>query len=396
MRGSDFLDKMELIHPTYVEAADTIPEKKKSNWMKWGAAAACFLLAFLIGMYALRTKDTSSSVLLGGIAREYKNVNLTKKGGSIVWPWEYKTVFEQYTTLEFNGRNFYSRGRAIDSSLLGETIGNYDAVGFDSYAGEEYRMPAEVCRINGVSENQMVAVKLGGEFYVFKYNEYTPPANFGEVLDYYSLAQTVNFDRFTVCESYTNMGHYSLEDDRYIWDILNTCRDAAFIKDDSFSMNKRNYISFTVTSEALGVYKQVFYVTSDGYIKTNIFDWAYIFEIGEDAANRILSYATENGAESVMEPYTYTLAGTLVEITDGFLFVDDSILCSRQKDGMVFKIPTEDLRISRCIDFENISIGDIVVVDFTGNIDTAAGNVVEGAYSLSKGILSEDGVFVNE
>lgn len=396
MRGNDFLDKMELINPAYVEAADTMPEKKKSTWMKWGAAAACFLLAVLIGMYALRTKDTSSSVLLGGIAREYKDVNLTKKELSIVWPWEYKTVFEQYTTLEFNGRSFYSRGRAIDSSLLGETIGNYDAVGFDSYTKEEYRMPAEVCRINGVSEKQMVAVKLGGEFYVFKYNEYTPPANFGEVLDDYSLAQTIIFDRFTVYEGYTNMGHYSLEDDRYIWDILNTCRDAAFIKDDTFSMAERNYISFTVTSEALGVYKQTFYVTSDGYIKTNIFDWAYIFEIGEDAANRILSYATENGAEAVREPYTYTLAGTLVEITDGFLFVDDSILCSKQKDGMVFKIPTNDLRISRCIDFENISIGDIVVVDFTGNIDTAAGNVVEGAYSLSKGILSEDGVFVKE
>lgn len=395
MRGNDFLDKMELVNPAYIEAADAVPEKKKSSWVKWGAAAACFSLIFLIGILAFRTKDTSS-VSLGGIAREYKNVNLTIIESATVWPWEYKTVSEQYTTLDFNGKDFCSRDRAIDTSLLGETIGNYDAVGFDSYTRKEYRMPAEVCRINGVSENQMVAVKLGGKFYVFKYNEYTPPANFGEVLDIYSLAQTLNLDRFTVYDGSADTGHYSLENDQYLWDVLNACRDAKFIKDDMLSMSGKNCISFTVTSDALGVYKRVFYVTSDGYIKTNIFDQAYSFGIGEDAAGRIISYATENGAESVTEPYTYTLAGTLVEITDGFLFVNDSILCSNQKDGMVFKIPTEDLRISRCIDFGNISIGDIVVVNFTGNIDITAGNLVKGAYSLSKGILSDDDVFVNE
>ena len=30
MRGNEFLDKMELIDPAYVEAADATPKKKKS------------------------------------------------------------------------------------------------------------------------------------------------------------------------------------------------------------------------------------------------------------------------------------------------------------------------------------------------------------------------------
>ena len=42
MRGNEFLDKMELIDPAYVEAADATPKKKKSVWVKWGAVAACF------------------------------------------------------------------------------------------------------------------------------------------------------------------------------------------------------------------------------------------------------------------------------------------------------------------------------------------------------------------
>ena len=32
MRGNDFLDKMELIDPAFIEAADNKPQKKKISW----------------------------------------------------------------------------------------------------------------------------------------------------------------------------------------------------------------------------------------------------------------------------------------------------------------------------------------------------------------------------
>ncbi|MBQ8910120.1 MAG: hypothetical protein IJY91_03690 [Oscillospiraceae bacterium] len=44
MRGNEFLDKMELIDPAYIEAADAKPKKKKNVWGKWGSLAACFCL----------------------------------------------------------------------------------------------------------------------------------------------------------------------------------------------------------------------------------------------------------------------------------------------------------------------------------------------------------------
>lgn len=44
MRGNEFLDKMELIDPAYIEAADTKPKKKENVWGKWGALAACLCL----------------------------------------------------------------------------------------------------------------------------------------------------------------------------------------------------------------------------------------------------------------------------------------------------------------------------------------------------------------
>ena len=47
MRGNELLDKLELIDPAYVEAADTKPKKKKNAWVKWGAMAACLCLAVI-------------------------------------------------------------------------------------------------------------------------------------------------------------------------------------------------------------------------------------------------------------------------------------------------------------------------------------------------------------
>ena len=122
----------------------------------------------------------------------------------------------------------------------------------------------------------------------------------------------------------------------------------------------------------------------------------YIFRIGQEAADQIISYAVKNGTESEMEPYNASLAGTLTGVGDDYILVDDTVLCSDGNDGMTFKVYLNDLRISRWIDFGGISVGDIVVVHFTGNIDTDAGNVVEGAFSLSKGTISGGGVSVPE
>ena len=47
MNGNEFLDKMSLADPTYVEEADR-PVKKRTTWRRWGAMAAC--LAVLLGV----------------------------------------------------------------------------------------------------------------------------------------------------------------------------------------------------------------------------------------------------------------------------------------------------------------------------------------------------------
>lgn len=49
MRGFDLLDKMGLIAPAYVEAAEAQPRHRPPVWLKWGAAAACLALLGYLG-----------------------------------------------------------------------------------------------------------------------------------------------------------------------------------------------------------------------------------------------------------------------------------------------------------------------------------------------------------
>ena len=49
MRGEELLEKMELVDPAYVEAADT-PRRKAPIWLRWGALAACAVLAVCAGL----------------------------------------------------------------------------------------------------------------------------------------------------------------------------------------------------------------------------------------------------------------------------------------------------------------------------------------------------------
>lgn len=396
MKNKRLLDIVGEVDDRHIAEAAPIEKKsRKPAWVKWGAMAACLALVVAAGTMMFSNSNTSS-VFIGGIEREYKNAYVMGSESYIEWPWEYKTLSEQYTSVMIDGKEFVSSGKSVDDTMIGNSLGTYDVIGYDSYTEKQHQMQTEVFENSGISTDLIVAVKLDDEYYTFTNREYNPPATFGEVLDGYNLANVLEFNRFRTYDGSTETGYFQIDDDAYIWNILSNCRDATFIQDDTWNRSEKEYISFTATSDALGVYKRVFYVSSDGYIRTNIFDYAYLFQIGEEAAGEIISYATENGKETLDESYTNTLAGTITEISNGYIFVDDSILCKNESDGMVFKISMDDLCISRHIDFEKIGVGDLVVVYFNGMINTDAGNIVEGAYSLAKGTLSDGSVSVPE
>lgn len=135
----------------------------------------------------------------------------------------------------------------------------------------------------------------------------------------------------------------------------------------------------------LGVYKRAVYISEDGYFATNILDYSCSYFIGEGAAGKIISYAKSNSTETESEPYELEVTGTLIEIGDGYVLVDDTVLCANEEDGMVYIIFTDDIRVRRGIECSDMKVGDTVVVKYKGTISDH--NEVSGAYSMYKGTL---------
>lgn len=364
---------------------------KHSPWIKWGSIAACFAVLVIAGAAILPSFFGSDVVNPG----KYK-YHINGSEIAVEWPWEYKTIAEKYTTVKFNGKEYVIKLKSpISEYVLGDGLGPCEASGVDSYTNKKYTETFKVYKIKGVSEDKLIAAGTEGEFYVYMPDDISKPATFGDVWNLYGLEQNLAFNHFTIYKGYDAKGEFEVTDDAYIREILSGCGDAALYDEtDSFERSDRNYLTFTVTSDALGVYKRVIYISEDGYFATNIFNYSYIYYIGEDAAGKIISYAKSNSVEAESSPYELTVSGMLTEIGDGYVLIDDSVLCKNEEDGTVYKIYTDDIRIRRCVEFGGIKVGDTVAVKYDGEISET--NEINGAYSMYKGILVEGDLLIPE
>ncbi|MBQ2241438.1 MAG: hypothetical protein II319_04800 [Clostridia bacterium] len=371
-----------------IGAAEYKKTNRNKTVIKWVLIAACFSIAVLAAIPFLSIWNGKGSP--GG-----KPSLIYGQESGFIWPWEYRTESEKYAVYIYNMTDYTPRGE-IGADKVGEEIGTCMGMGTDPYTDKVHTKNLKVHKINGISEDRLIAVEIEGSFYVCFNMKAEVPATFGEVLDLYNLAEVLPFTKFSVYEGYKQKDYFKIADDTYIRQILSECRDAKVYENpDSWSRDGRDYLSFTATSEELGVYKKAVYITEDGYVWTNIFEYAYVYFIGEEAAGKIIGYAKNNAEKSESEPYNYTLAGTLTEIGDGYLLVDDTVLCDNQSDGKVWRVLTDDLRLRRCYEVGNIKVGDVVVITYRTPVAEGSDTITD-AFDMQKGVLIENEVAVPE
>ena len=371
-------------------AAECKKKTKHSPWLKWGSIAACFALLVIAGTAILPMLFGGD----GGTTGKYKDF-IQAGESAIIWPWEYQTVYEKYTELKFDGIEYLGRGREVSASHVGEIIGNHTVVGYDEInSGKKYTKEFEVYKLKDAAQSQFVAVKMEGKYYVFKNDKYAPPSTLGELFNLVDLPKVIELNEFSENGDGPNKNHYVLNSDDYVWEVLAGCKNADFVEDDKWTVHKRDHLSFTVTSETLGVYRVAMYVTADGYLWTNAFSYQYLFKIGEDAAGKIIKYAKENSAEAEYKPYQNRIVGKVVEVTDEYIVIDDTVLCNNPSDGTTYKVLLNDLRISRYVDHEIIKVGSTVQITFEGGVDEA--NTIDSAVSASNVKISGGDVLIPE
>lgn len=371
-------------------------KKNKKHWLKWGSLAACFAVIVIVGA-AILPSLFRENVTPEGTDGRYKDFSIQASESAIVWPWEYQTVYEKYRNVEIDGIEYHGKGRAVSEALVSESIGNYTFVGYDEINdGKKYTAEFETYALKDIAQSQFIAVKMEDSYYVFQNDEYAPPNTLGELMDVVNLSEVVELQRFSEGDNSPDSKHFALSSDDYVREVLSECRNAPFVEDQTWTVGDRSYLSFTITSEALGVYKVALYVTEDGYLWTNAFNWQYLFNIGEDAASRIIHYAKENSTEVEYEPYRNSVAGTIIKITEEYILVDDSILCKNPADGITYKVLLNDLRISRYVDYGIVKVGDTVQISYEGEIDETNDNTITSAISASKATISNGDVLIPE
>ena len=397
MKIPKIAEAMGEIDADLVSASAKERRRAKQPWIKWSIlTAACLCVIIVAGMIVvpmmmggediLPGKDRET-VSFGDLERHYKSMDTVRTESGMIWPAEYQTAMEKHSHIIWSFRNYVTSGMAVQTQNLGDKIGNY--LGF------------EVREVKGAPEKHVIALGIEGVYYAYRcqdgYDDI--PATLGELFDQYNLAMVLELDRFAEHQG-RDERYYALTDDAYMIEVLASCRDAALYVPEQGKEWERSeeYLSFTMTSDRLGVYKKAMYITKDGYLWTNVFDYAYIYEIGTEAANKIIDYAMTNSVEKPMEPYEYRLAGTLTKIEDGYAYIDDSIMCVDPDEGMVFRVSTDDLRVSRCLveDLTGIKPGDLVVVTFRGGIDPDDGNLILDARSIEEAYISDGDWYVPE
>ena len=391
MKAKNLLEAMNGIDDELIEAAEENKKTARFRLPKWAAAAACLVLIIAVGVIVwpkLKPADPGNE---SRDSRYREGVSVVSLGeSSTVWPWEWKTVQEKFPSMVFDGSGYVTRARTVGRELLGEKLGVCDAAGYDIYTEKTYRQSFDVYAIRGVDQKSLVAVDLDGSCVVYRRDSNQIPKDLGEMMHAFSLSENLTLERFCEQEGYQTKGWYLTAASQEIWQILDKCRSAPCRISDGFSPTAK--ITFTASSEALGTYEKVFSVTKSGQLETNLMEYGYAFNIGTEAAEEIIRLAQKNAKATEMKPYFGSVAGTLTEIGDGYVLIDDSVLCKNKADGIVYRVLTDDIRIRRCLEWEGgFKVGDLVAVQYEGSLDEKNGYTVSGAFSLDKGYLEPTG-----
>ena len=362
-----------------IAAAETPAKAKRPAWVAWGAMAACLAVLALVGV-ALWGGTAPDD----GAAERYKPHLVQTENTAIVWSWQYKTLTEKYTYFTLDGAEYGSQGRAVSEAFVDGLLGTYPVSGYDLHEDRQHTEEFEVYRLKYVDQSRCVAVKMESDYYVFRRNEYAPPATLGELFELVALPQVIQLDHFSENGDGPDAKHYTLQEDDALWQMLAECSQAPFVEDDWWMVHDRDYLSFSVTSEPLGVYRVAMYVTADGYLWTNALSYQYLFDIGEEAAGRIIQHAKEHSTEAEYRPYRKTVVGQITEITEDAVLVDDSLLCKDGVEGITYRVLLNDLRVTRAVELGMVAVGDTVEIPYDGEIDGENGHTVDSATAITK------------
>ncbi len=420
MNTDDIIDALNEVDDTSIKNARE-PKKKrnyKALWISVGAAAACLAVVLLLPRISHMTHhdgycdcpdhQITPTPVVGANRWNYKSFAMASKDEMFSFGRDCQTIAKQFPYVTYNDteyylrRSYYDEDMKVSASLIGEKLTDYTAEVCEYETGVTHTIECTLYAIAGVAPARFLAVQYAGEknaddYYVFHQNEFNPPATLGEFITSLNLTENLPLLKFsystydyTTREKTSNLYGLSLADSKVVWNMISEYASVGTRTSEEYGYKDKR-ISFSATSEALGLYNRSFSLTADGHLSTNIDDYGYDFYLGEEAVTEIREYILAHKIEAPKDSIE-SIYGVVTEIGEDYLKIDDTILMKNPEHGLTFTVYAHDnTTIKSYIMSGQLEVGDHIKILHRG-ISSEEPTVIRTAFSLDKGgfVFEED------
>ncbi|MBR6872125.1 MAG: hypothetical protein IKN17_01320 [Ruminococcus sp.] len=311
------------------------------------------------------------------------------ESGALLYPWRYLTIYEKYNTIIYGGEEYFNTGADIsDTAKIGQKLGECTGRGFDEYEDKEHTEQFEFYEVNGLSPEVCAAVLMEGKYYTCQPEKYAPPATLGELMSGYKLSDNLDLDWLRLVEDGESIENKRLTDVKGFWDMLTEYGDAAVIDQEEWNRDGSKYgnlAGFCISSEVFGIGNMTLNVFKSGYIWTNAFRYAYIYDIGTEAAEKLISFISGHIEDYTPVSDVITVSGKVTWVKDYAIGVDNSISCTDSTDRREYTVSITDIRVKRSVEFPNkLEPGEDVRVSFKADPGVIDGDEITEPRSISR------------
>lgn len=251
--------------------------------------------------------------------------------------WEYRSITEKFSSLEFLENNYNTRNTKIEKSFIEENLGTAILKGYDTYSEKEHSIDATIYSVKDFPEECVIAIQFENDANYYVYiNAYYRPENLGQFIEDLNLKETVNFGsvwyEYSYRDEQDNYHHENIEfpdvTDEIIWQMLFDNLTASNVHND-FEVHDR-IMNISINMPLFGYENISVSICEDGYITTNIFDTGKTFYIGKDKVEAFVNYVLEN-YQGYKIVYIYENVDEIVDKEDNT--VEEIIMVENKLDG---------------------------------------------------------------
>lgn len=214
--------------------------------------------------------------------------------------WDEMPAYDKFRSFthagkEYRGFRLADGSGIIPESAVGEKLYDVTMSTIEMFSEKEFTINAQVYAITDIQPEAAVAVRFEGtdEYCSFRRGDYCLPATLGELTDELDLMDSMSFGNIWIPEGGMGNAYYtydpipvSADHAKLLMQLFEECRDIKCESDDDI-MFSRQVFSVTADVEKAGIANRYIGFMEDGYMITNILEYAFCFNIGTERVQRL-------------------------------------------------------------------------------------------------------------